>query len=475
MSKWFWNNDDGWVEYDQKTSKKLEDGFVGGLTEVKVDDQRFVQFVNKNKLKENFIKISPKDLPSCVGIQRRYDNEMKRRVVKREAPCNKTLFAGLTFCICTGRKKPMLKSKEGKELEDAVKEFGGSCVKDFSKNPDYIVMKAGDTFSLDEVNQAQVKGHVVNENFIQYCVKYDKILDFKKFSKVDTELTSDDEEEMNKIDGDDDDVETDDDSTNNDDKKDDEKPISSPPPKKVAKTDTTPSTDTDKIPALKIEANGTFVGSCIYIQTNENFPLNITVLSVNGINFEGVVTWTTINNAQTKCRGSIDENGAFKLEEYAVIVGEDDIEVPSSYDGKVIGNSVNGVVTSSKETTSFFLVYKNPQHPLDKLRGGATFSGVFKFEVPYTISMKPGDSDIAIIKYSTAVGEFATEARVAKKDNGLSVNEFAEVPGSISKNVPRSYVLAPSGSDDELNGTVFVPNYATGATTNYGTASLSLK
>lgn len=477
MSKWFWNNDKDWVEYDASTSTKLETGFKGGVEEVKVDEQRFVQFVTKDELKNNFHKISSKDMPFCIGIQRRYDDEMKRRIVKRVAPCNKTLFNGLSFYICTGRKKTMLRSKDGKELEDAVKEFGGECVKDLSKDPSYVVLKAGDTASLEEAKKAKLSGHIVNEHFIQYCIKYDKVLSFEKFSKVDDQLTSDDEKEMDKIDDDDEattEEEEEEEEERDDKKKDDEIPSSSlPPPKKIAKVDDAKGTT----PVLQVEKNGVFVGSCVYSQTSDSYPFSVKVLSTNGGSFEGTVTWSTLNNATTKCRGSIDDKGAFKLEEYAIITGEDDIEVPSSYAGTVIGTNVNGIITSSSEAAAFVLIYKKPAHPLDVLRGGATFSGVFKLEIPYTISMKPGDSDIAVIKCTSAVGEFATEARVAKKDDGLEVNEFAEVPGGVSRNVPRSYVLSPSGNSDDgtMKGDITVINFATNASTKYGTAELFMQ
>lgn len=483
IAKWFWYNDNNWVQYDEKTSKKLEAGFLGGITEIKADEERYVQIVNTSELKRNFLKIPSKDLPCCIGIQRRYDDPMKRRIVKRESSVSKTLFSGLTFYICTGRKKTMLKQKEGKDLEDGVKEFGGSCVKDLSSNPTYVVMKAGDTASLDEVKKAQTAAHIVNDNFITYCIKHNKVLDFKMFAKVDGPLSDDEEEKLRNLlvkdDNDDDEEEEEDEkkkAVKSSSKKDDEVPLSSPPPaKKVAIDSSASTTNSGQAPALKIECNGTFMGTCIYIQTNEMFTFNIEVTSVTGGAFEGVVTWTTLNNAKTKCRGSIDDKGAFKLEEYAVIQGEDDVEVPSRYEGELKDGKINGSVTSSTESTTFFLIYKSPQHPIDMLRGGASFSGVLKLEIPYTISIKPGDSDIAVINYTSAVGSYSTEARIAKKDDGLAVNEFAEVPGGVSKVVPRSYVLTNGGDSGKMTGTITVPNYATGAATNYGTAELFLQ
>ena len=488
MSKWFWNNDKNWVEYDATTSKKLEDGFKGGLKEIKVDDERFVQIVDTAELKKNFLKISAKELPLCIGMQRRYDDEMKRRLVKREVAADKSLFEGKKFYICTGRKKTMISSKDGKELEIVVKGFGGECTKKLADDVDYVVVKAGDTTSVQEAKAAQLSGYIVNENFIPSCIKHDKLLSHKKFSKVDAPLTSDDENDESGNSSSDNDNNN---NNNNDDAEadaNDEEPISkpsaTPPPAKVAKIDTaaaaaatTTSSATAASGALCVEKGGKFAGSCIYTQTTEIFPFFLDVTSANGSNFEGVVTWKSLNDAQTKCRGSIDSKGTFSFEEYAIIKGEDDVVVPSRYDGVTAGTVVTGTVTSSSETATFTLTYippPAPSHPLDMLRGGTSFNGTFRLEVPYTIAIKPGESDIAIVTCTTAVGNFATEARVEKKDNGFVVSEFAEVPGNIPKNVPRTYTLTPGKDEDTLSGTIFVPNFITGASTQYGTAELSL-
>ena len=67
--KWFWASDsangmqDTWLEYDADASERYEAALQAGLTEVKVDDERFIDL---------------KDM-----VQRRYDDKMKRRTVKR--------------------------------------------------------------------------------------------------------------------------------------------------------------------------------------------------------------------------------------------------------------------------------------------------------------------------------------------------------------------------------------------------------
>ena len=68
---WFWAADskgghqDMWVQYEATMAKKLEDSFQNGDDEFKVDDERYI------------------DLRAKPMLQRRYDDKMKRRTVKR--------------------------------------------------------------------------------------------------------------------------------------------------------------------------------------------------------------------------------------------------------------------------------------------------------------------------------------------------------------------------------------------------------
>eukprot|EP01116_Phalansterium_solitarium_P005995 TRINITY_DN18306_c0_g1_i1.p1 TRINITY_DN18306_c0_g1~~TRINITY_DN18306_c0_g1_i1.p1 ORF type:complete len:810 (+),score=221.49 TRINITY_DN18306_c0_g1_i1:227-2656(+) len=63
--KWFWQSDNGWVQYNDKSSQNLEKAFWDlAVNDVKMDDERFVDL-------KNF-------------FQRRYDDPSKIRPVKRE-------------------------------------------------------------------------------------------------------------------------------------------------------------------------------------------------------------------------------------------------------------------------------------------------------------------------------------------------------------------------------------------------------
>lgn len=67
VGRWYWQQDDSsWVEYDRQKASEIEDAFAAGKRRVRIDSERFI------------------DLPNL--LQRRFDDESKRRLVKREGP-----------------------------------------------------------------------------------------------------------------------------------------------------------------------------------------------------------------------------------------------------------------------------------------------------------------------------------------------------------------------------------------------------
>jgi len=65
MVRWYWWDDNTWVEYSQELIDKLERAWNKDYSEVKIDDDRFVDIQNM--------------------CQRRYDDPQKKRGVKRES------------------------------------------------------------------------------------------------------------------------------------------------------------------------------------------------------------------------------------------------------------------------------------------------------------------------------------------------------------------------------------------------------
>ena len=69
----------------------------------------------------------------------------------------------------------------------------------------------------------------------------------------------------------------------------------------------------------------------------------------SGNKFAGTMLWPTLNQARTKFRGEIDVTSATKnitFEEYEVIKGENDVEVPVKYVAHCKGDLIEGHVES---------------------------------------------------------------------------------------------------------------------------------
>lgn len=76
-----------------------------------------------------------------------------------------------------------------------------------------------------------------------------------------------------------------------------------------------------------------------------------------GNSFSGTILWPTLNSAKTKFRGTINGNN-INFEEYEVVTGQDDVEVPNKYVGVIGSDSIisgKTVVTDPEAQSSFEL------------------------------------------------------------------------------------------------------------------------
>lgn len=79
------------------------------------------------------------------------------------------------------------------------------------------------------------------------------------------------------------------------------------------------------------------------------------VNSLKGKDISGTINWPTLGNAKTKIRGKIEGNKylfffffllySFTFEEYEAIQGDDDVQIPSYYSGKI---SAKGKIIKGK-------------------------------------------------------------------------------------------------------------------------------
>ena len=100
MADWFWYDDKKWVKYDAAVSRKLEEGYWRGDAKVGTDAERFVEIVRpqtdaERVLRENFRRLPPR-ATGLVGMQRRYDDESRRRIVQRKS---RRALNGLQVCL----------------------------------------------------------------------------------------------------------------------------------------------------------------------------------------------------------------------------------------------------------------------------------------------------------------------------------------------------------------------------------------
>jgi hypothetical protein len=101
--EWFWRGDkNDWNVYDLDMCCYLEEEFQKGTKKVPVDKERFIDLsldqkeviknftkgvssIEKGSLVYSFSKTLD-DEENVVGLQRRYDDENKRRAIRRVAP-----------------------------------------------------------------------------------------------------------------------------------------------------------------------------------------------------------------------------------------------------------------------------------------------------------------------------------------------------------------------------------------------------
>lgn len=79
--RWYWRSDKDWVAFDDAMNTKAETEYKKGNKSIQIDKERYIDLgLTWDQIVKNFTNINDKTL---VGIQRRYDDPMKRRAVKR--------------------------------------------------------------------------------------------------------------------------------------------------------------------------------------------------------------------------------------------------------------------------------------------------------------------------------------------------------------------------------------------------------
>jgi len=122
------------------------------------------------------------------------------------------------------------------------------------------------------------------------------------------------------------------------------------PPTKKTKTETTDNTSSGLAPGLCLSK---WLGLCSYSKSSNSFAFQMDILQIEGKKFSGTIQWPSLNNAKTKFRGT-KQNDIIKFEEYEALTGADDVQLPSTYEGKLnsAGTMISGQVTTEQDDDS---------------------------------------------------------------------------------------------------------------------------
>jgi hypothetical protein len=82
--RWAWFDDKKWIEYDAAVNGALEAAFGNGEKKIAVDKERFVDvnFASNAEIQKCLKNADP----ALIGVQRRFDDESRRRAVRRVVP-----------------------------------------------------------------------------------------------------------------------------------------------------------------------------------------------------------------------------------------------------------------------------------------------------------------------------------------------------------------------------------------------------
>jgi hypothetical protein len=334
--RWWWKADDKWIKYNDEVNLSLETDYQNGLKKIKVDDERFVDVsLTAKKIKDQMGSAEGAKDDELIGLQRRYDDEMKRRLVKRVAP---KFFKGCTTTI-------LVNDEDVRTImERTITTYGGTVRPAVTKRTKLVVCVEEDLKDFEDDYKVAEDNEipVVKQEYLVACMEEeDKVDEANYIAKLDSKKRKrEDEEEEEKV-------------------KEDEEP-----PKKKQKTDTSSqksNTNTtaastnntnQKSAAAKatpkaFKAGSEWMGVCSYAE-GDMFPFILKVASVKGNKVEATIDWPTMNDAKTKVNGTID-GCQFEFTEYEVIQGEDEVEIPVTYLGELSDTSIEGQV---KETES---------------------------------------------------------------------------------------------------------------------------
>lgn len=394
---------------------------------------------------KNFIGVNDPDL---IGIQRRYDDHMKRRAVKRTKKVNLNFFDGYVFYFYS-RQKSSASNSATASLTNTINTFGGKVTERLTKKVDFMIVRTADekddatTFNtiIEKAENAGVT--IVKETYISDCANAKDAIDTTTYL-VERKIVPPTPAPV--------------------------APVVTPTPvTSTASTTTTAapapvptSTSTSTTPTKANNASGSSTAGLVpngaYLikdsqwmgvfttEDKEHYTFVFTVDEVKGDKLEGTVSWPTLNDSLTKYRGTLSAAGQFDFEEYEIIRGEDDVEVPNNYSSVVYGDTIQGTC----DTSSFKLkLTKSP--PVNTMPSNSSWSGsctqIDTFKISITDRKDATISGILEFPETASKAEF----KGTVDTTGINVNDYKETTNSTGPSLTTPFKIAhsinPSGQN----------------------------
>eukprot|EP01114_Cavostelium_apophysatum_P014430 TRINITY_DN3748_c0_g1_i1.p1 TRINITY_DN3748_c0_g1~~TRINITY_DN3748_c0_g1_i1.p1 ORF type:complete len:463 (-),score=163.77 TRINITY_DN3748_c0_g1_i1:44-1432(-) len=426
---WSWRGDqNNWLAFDDATNTLLETEYLKGTKKIKVDKERFVDLTGKHsEILKNFNKLD--DEEHVVGMQRRYDDENKRRAIRRVAP---EFFDGDTFLILG------IKGKDKTELTTTIETYGGLVGAKFTKKTTIVICPEADAANLAaDLKQASDAGiPVVSPDFIENCVKQKKKAATKdyavevKASPPAAAAPAPAAGKKRKADADE-----------------DQKDV------KASKIDAAPSASSSVIPVPDsgaqsfsdvpaLKANTQWMGTSTAEADGSTYPMIMHVKERSQNTFTGEIQWPTLNSARTKFKGQI-KGGEVTFEEYEVVTGEDDVEIPMKYVAKANNTEITGKNEhDDPECASTFTLKKiaaTASKDFDGVKASTKFKGVCyqPYEFVLEITKRKGTEVEAEMTWP-ALNNAKTKVRGTIEGDEFSFEEYETTSKDVQ--IPSNYV-----------------------------------
>jgi hypothetical protein len=448
--KWSWRSDTSWIDFDKGFNYKLETAYHSAdnsVKKVKVDKERFIDLtLLPSDIKKQFQKTDCKD-SELLGIQKRYDDETKRRAVKRGTPV--VLFKGVNLFIAI--------DDDDAEIFNAVKAHGATVSKNVVKATKVIITTqktatdSSSSFSGDIAKAQNLNIPVVKLECLIDALNDEDELDYDN-KKYHIKITNQKEEQekmeveknLKTLKRKADEEEEEDEATDVKKRKTNVKSDVKTTAAATSSTSTTATSTTQS--SIKADSSGlpvmiyvpsSWAGVCSYEE--EDFPFQVELSSMRGTKMTGTVVWPTLGNAKTKLRGTIEGN-SFKFEEYEAISGAESVQIPSFYSGviKNNGKTIEGRTVSGGDASEDDAAAEDAKFKIDlvadesseeelvhsMLKEGSKFNGTSFIENTFTlkIASRKGNAVQGTIYWDETKTESKFKGQV--EDGKLSIEEF---------------------------------------------------